>query len=305
MLKYIVKRLLTAIPVIFIIASLTFFLMHLAPGGPFDSEKVLPPEIEKNINAKFHFDKPLYIQYLYYMKGLLQFDLGPSYKYQNRNVSEIILSSVPVSLELGLWAIAFALLMGTLAGIISSNKRNSFFDYIIMAFAMLGISTPSFVLGPLLILIFAIHIKCFPVAGWETISSMILPALTLSAIYTAYIARLARGGMLEILSQNYIKVARAKGLSEKHIMFKHALKGGILPVVSFTGPALAGILTGSMVVETIFNIPGLGRYFVQSALNRDYTLVMGTALFYASLLIIMNLIVDIIYAYLDPRVRYE
>ena len=305
MVRYIIKRLLSTIPVLLIIATITFFIMRIAPGGPFDSEKALPPEILETINKKYHFDEPLYMQYLRYMKNILYLDLGPSFKYSNRTVNEIILQSFPVSLELGFWALLFAAFFGITIGIISSLRHNTRIDYFFMGLATLGISLPSFVLGPLLVLIFALHFTILPVAGWSSIPHMIMPALTLGAIYTAYIARLTRGGMLEILNQDFIRTARAKGLKETTVVLRHALKGGLLPVVTFLGPAFAGIVTGSLVVETIFNVPGLGRYFIQSALNRDYTLVMGTVLFYAIILIVMNLIVDVVYTFLDPRVSYE
>ncbi len=305
MLIFIIKRLFTIVPTLFVIATVTFFLMRLAPGGPFTREKITSPEIIENINKKYHFDEPLYKQYLRYLWDSLHGDLGPSFKYPNRTVNEIIIDSFPISLELGLLAMLIALTFGLFSGLIASLKQNKFFDYLMMSISMLGISVPNFVLGPLLVLIFALQFSWLPVAGWEGWEYKILPSITLSAIYVAYISRLTRGGMIEILGQDYIKVARAKGLPERLIITRHAIKGGLMPVVSFLGPALSWIFTGSLVVETIFNVPGLGRFFVQSALNRDYTVVMGVTLFYAVILMVLNIFVDIIYAFLDPRIRYE
>ena len=304
MISYIIKRFLTIIPVLFCVATITFFLIRLAPGGPFASEKPIPKSVEENINKKYGLNLPLSDQYFRYMKGLVMFDLGPSYKYPNRTVNEIIFQSFPISLLLGSFAILISVVIGIVGGMIAALKQNTKVDYIIMFFSLIGISTPSFVLAPLLVLFFALHLGWFPVAGFDSFRSMVLPAISLSAIYTAYIARLSRSGMLDIIKQDYIKTARAKGLSEPVILFRHGLKGALLPVISFMGPAFTGVLTGSMVIETIFNIPGLGRYFVNGAINRDYTLVIGTALFVATIIFVMNFIVDIAYAFLDPRVRY-
>lgn len=305
MAKYVLKRVLGAIPVLWIIATLTFFMIRLAPGGPFAQEKNLPPDIMKNIEAKYHLDEPLPMQYARYMKSLLALDLGPSFKYANRTVNEIIAMSFPVSAELALWALIVALILGIGAGIIASLYPATWKDHTAMSMAMVGVCTPNFVLGPVLVLIFSLKLGWLPVAGWESAADRILPAVTLGAIYAAYIARLTRGGMLEILRQDFIRTARAKGLPERQVIFRHALRGGLVPTVTFMGPAIAGIVTGSLVIELIFDIPGLGRFFVQSALNRDYTMVMGTALFYAVFIIAMNILVDIAYACLDPRVRYE
>lgn len=305
MAKFVLKRLFGAIPVLWIIATLTFFMIRLAPGGPFDQDKRLPPDILKNIEAKYHLDEPLFTQYLRYMNSLLHLDLGPSFKYANRTVNEIIAVSFPVSAELALWAILVALALGISAGIIASLAPATWKEHLSMSLAMVGVCTPNFVLGPVLVLIFSLWIPMLPVAGWQAPADRILPAVTLGAFYAAYIARMTRGGMLEILRQDFIRTARAKGLPERLVILRHALRGGILPTVTFLGPAIAGIVTGSLVIELIFDIPGLGRFFVQSALNRDYTMVMGTALFYAVIIIAMNILVDIAYAYLDPRVRYE
>ncbi|OGH63211.1 MAG: ABC transporter [Candidatus Lindowbacteria bacterium RIFCSPLOWO2_12_FULL_62_27] len=305
MAAYALKRLVGAVPVLWIVATLTFFMIRLAPGGPFDQDKSLPPDILKNIEAKYHLDEPLGAQYLRYMGSLLVLDLGPSFKYANRTVNEIIAAAFPVSLELAFWAILVALTLGIGAGIIAALYPATWKDHGVMSLAMVGVCTPNFVLGPLLVLVFSLTTGWLPVAGWETAQDRILPALTLGAIYAAYIARLTRGGMMEVLRQDYIRTARAKGLPERVVILRHALRGGILPTVSFLGPAIAGIATGSLVIELIFDIPGLGRFFVQSALNRDYTMVMGTALFYAVFILAMNILVDIAYAWLDPRVRYD
>ena len=305
MLKFVLKRAAGAIPVLWIIATLTFFMIRMAPGGPFDQDKRLPEDILKNIEAKYHLNEPLSMQYLHYMQSLLKLDLGPSFKYANRTVNEIIAAAFPVSAELAVWGLLVALTLGTGAGIIASLYPATWKDHTAMSMAMLGVCTPNFVLGPVLVLIFSLKLGWLPVAGWESAADRVLPAITLGAIYAAYIARLTRGGMLEILRQDFIRTARAKGLPEWQVISRHALRGGLLPTVTFLGPAIAGIVTGSLVVELIFDIPGLGRFFVQSALNRDYTMVMGTALFYAVIIIAMNIIVDIAYAYLDPRVKYD
>jgi oligopeptide transport system permease protein len=305
MIPFILKRLLGMIPVLLIIATATFFLMHLAPGGPFDSDKNLPPEILANINAKYHFDKPLHIQYFRYLGALIQGDLGPSFRYAGQSVNEIIGNSWLVSAELGLAGLIYAMFIGISSGILAASKPNSMRDYLPMTFSLLGVCLPSFVIGPLFIMAFAMGLNWFNVSGWEEPLDVVLPAMSLGTIFAAYISRLARGGLIDVVRQDYIRTARAKGLKESTIMIRHTLKGGLLPVISFLGPATAGILIGSFVIETVFNIPGLGRFFVQSALNRDYTLCMGMVLVYAVLLLVLNLIVDIAYSLLDPRVSYD
>jgi len=302
---YVVKRLLQAIPVLLVIATLTFFMVRLAPGGPFDEEKKVPPEIKERIEKHYGLDQPLWKQYLSYMGNLVQGDLGPSFKYAGWTVAELIGSSAPVSLMLGLLAMFIALSIGLPAGLIAALYKNSSTDYLAMSAAMIGICLPTFVMGPLLILGFSSGMGWFAPLGWYTWSDMVLPSLTLGLYFAAYIARLTRGGMLEVLSQDFIRTARAKGASERRVMLKHALKGGLLPVVAFIGPAFAGIISGSFIIETIFFIPGLGRFFVTSALNRDYTMVLGTVLFYALLIIAMNIIVDLVQAWLNPRTRLE
>lgn len=305
MLRYITRRLLETIPVLFIVATATFFMVRFAPGGPFSSEKKVSPEILMNLEAHYGLDKPLSRQYLDYLVNLLHGDLGPSFKYANWTVNELIASSFPVSLELGCWALLVALALGLTAGIVAALKPNTKADYIPMSLAMAGISLPTFVMGPLLILVFALTLNWYNASGWDFAQDRVLPALTLGTYYAAYIARLSRTGMLEILNQDFIRTARAKGASNTRIVFKHALKGGLLPVISFLGPAVAGLLTGSFVVETIFQIPGLGRFFVTSAFNRDYTMVTGTVMFYAVLIVGLNLIVDVLQVLLNPRARFE
>ncbi len=303
MTRFVVRRVIEMIPVLWIIVTVVFFMVRLAPGGPFDAERNIPPEVLKNLNAYYHLDAPLYRQYLDYLGGLVRGDLGPSFKSASWSVNELIALGFPVSLELGAYALVIALAAGLLAGVFASLKPNSWRDYLPMSLAMTGICIPAFVLGPLLVLVFALKFGWLPASGWEGPAYKILPALTLGAAYAAYIARLSRGGMLEILSHDFIRTARAKGLSEARVVTRHALRGGLQPVVSFLGPAAAGLLSGSFVVETIFQVPGLGRFFVQAAFNRDYTMIMGTVLFYAVLILSFNLIVDVVQAWLDPRVR--
>ena len=305
MLRFIARRILELVPVLFIIATVTFFMVRMAPGGPFDSEKNTTPEIRKAIEAYYGLDKPLFQQYLNVINGYLKGDLGPDYKYPNRSVQELILGAFPVSLELGCLALAIALAIGITAGLIAAIRQNSLLDYSAMSLSMIGICLPTFVMGPLLALVFAIHLHWFNVSGWDFARDRVLPAMTLGFFYAAYVARLTRGGLLEILSQDFIRTARAKGASTAQILFKHALRGGIAPVVSFLGPAAAGIITGSFVVETIFDIPGLGRFFITSAFNRDYTLVLGTVLFYATLIVFFNLAVDIVQVWLNPKLKLE
>lgn len=311
MLSFIARRLLQMIPVLLIVATLTFFMIRLAPGGPFDAEKSVTPEIQKNLESYYHMvnadgsKRNLGLQLLDYFGNLLKGDLGPSFKYPNRSVNELIGESFPISAELGFWAILIALVLGLSAGIIASLRPNSASDYVASSLAMMGICVPTFVLGPLLVLIFALKLGWARVSGWDDWIDRILPALTLGGVYAAYIARLTRGGMLEILSQDFIRTARAKGASPLRVILKHSMRGGLLPVVSYLGPAVAGLITGSFVVEVIFQIPGLGRYFVNAAFNRDYTMVLGAVLFYAALIIVFNLLVDIVVVWMNPRLKFE
>lgn len=306
MIRFILKRLLHAIPLLFIIATVTFFMIRLAPGGPFDDERVVPPEILKHLNTRYHLDDPLWEQYLLYMSNAIRGDLGPSFKYASHTVNDFIAAGFPVTLELSLYALCFALIIGIGAGLIASLKPNTKQDYIPMTIAMIGVCMPGFVLGPLLLLIFGIGLGWVPVAGWGQISGdKILPAITLGAVYAAYIARITRGGMLDVLSQDYIRTAKAKGLSTPRIVFGHALRGGLSPVVSYLGPAIAGLLSGSFVVESIFQIPGLGQFYVTAAFNRDYTMILGFTIFFAFLIIVFNLIADILLVLLNPKLRLE
>ena len=305
MFTFIFKRILQAIPVLFIVATLTFFMIRLAPGGPFSTDKNVSPEIMSNINKHYGLDKPVLQQYSDYMISLLKGNLGPSYKYSNRSVNDIIAQTFPVSLELGLLAMLFAVIIGVFFGVTAAIKPNSLRDYVSMSFVMIGICVPAFVLGPVLIWFFAIKLEWINVAGWSTFGDCILPTITLGAIYAANIARLSRGGMLEILTHDFIRTARAKGINEKWVIIKHALRGGLMSVISYIGPAIAGVITGSFVVETIFQIPGLGRIFVQAAFDRDYTMIVGTVFFYAILIVILNVLVDILQIWLDPRRSFK
>ena len=305
MLRYIARRLGQSIPVLFAIATATFFMLRLAPGGPFDAEKNVTPEIKKALEAHYGMNRPLWHQYLDYMGKLLQGDLGPSFKYPNRTVNELIADCFPVSLELGLYALAFALVTGLAAGTIAALKPNTWLDYIPMSISMTGVCLPTFILGPILVLMFALTLHWCNASGWDFGRDRILPAITLGSFYAAYVARLTRAGLLDVLHQDFIRTARAKGASWPRILFRHALKPGLQPVISFLGPAAAGILTGSFVVETIFQIPGLARFFVTAAFNRDYTLVLGAVLFYAALICLFNLLVDVVQVWMNPRLRFD
>lgn len=302
-----IKRIAGAIPTLLILITISFFLIRVAPGGPFDTEKNLPGEIQKNLEEKYHLDEPLYQQYFRYLGDIVQGDFGPSFQYKDYTVTELIAKGFPVSLTIGGFALLFALIMGVTLGTIAAVRQNSWVDYLLMSTAMTGISIPNFVVAPLLILFFAVYRNWFPAGGWGDgqWNYLVLPVLALSLRYIAYIARLMRGSMIEILQSDYIRTAKAKGLSTFQTVFKHALKPALMPVVSYLGPAAAGIITGSVVIEKIFGVPGLGRYFVQGALNRDYTLVMGVIIFIGVLIVVFNLIVDILYAYLDPKIRLE
>ena len=288
-----------------LVVTLTWVLIRVAPGNFYSSEKTLPPAIEENIKRKYGLDKPWYQQYLIMMGNVIRGDFGDSLKYQGESVNDIIRRHLPYSATIGFLAYLVALIVGLFAGIVAALKQNSAFDYGSMATAMLGLSVPNFVLGPILVLVFALGFYWLPPARWGGFSNLILPVLTLAAIYMAYIARLTRAGMLEIMRSDYIRTARAKGLNETTVLLKHALRGGIVPVVSFTGPALASLLAGTVVVEKVFAIPGLGNIFIQSVLNRDEPLILGIVAFLSILIMIFNLVVDISYGFLDPRIRYE
>ena len=304
MFRFIVGRLAQAIPVLLIVVTATFFLVRAAPGGPFDDERVVAPEVLKNLNERYNLNDPVGLQYLKYLGSLLQGDLGPSFKFPARSVNELIASGLPITFELAIYALLVALFIGLMAGIIAALKMNTMWDYGPMAIAMLGICLPSFVLGPILVLVFGIKLEWLPVTGWGSLpGDKILPSLTLGAAYAAYIARITRGSMIEVLAQDFIRTAKAKGLSQKRIVLVHALRAAIPPVVSFLGPALAGLLAGSFVVETIFQIPGLGRFYVEAAFNRDYTMILGTTIFFSIMIVTFNLIADVLLAWLNPRLR--
>lgn len=304
MFKVALRRFLQVIPVILVVVTITFFMVRAAPGGPFDDERAVAPEVLSALNQQYNLDAPLIQQYFDYLADLARGDLGPSFKFPGRTVNEIIASGFPVTAELAFYAIVIALLIGISAGAFAALRPNSFRDYSTMTAAMVGICLPSFVLGPLLLLVFGIWFEWLPVSGWGVLpGDKILPSLTLGATYAAYIARITRGSMLDELAKDYIRTARAKGLSEFHVVTRHALRGALTPVVSFLGPALAGLLTGSFVVESIFEIPGLGRFFVQAAFNRDYTIVLGTTIFFAVLIVLFNLFADLLQIWMNPKLR--
>ncbi len=303
MTPFLTRRVLLMIPTLWAIATLTFFMIRLAPGGPFMSEKEIPAPVKQQLMRKYGLDRPLSEQYATFLVNAARFDFGPSYRFPARTVREIILEGLPVSAELGGWALLLALVVGIPVGVMAAHRHNTATDFAAMSLALAGVSIPNFVLGPVLVLAFSLTLFLFPPALWQGPSSRVLPVITLSTAYVAYIARLTRAGMLEVLSQDYVRTARAKGLSEAAVIGKHALKLGVLPVVSYLGPATARILMGSIVVESIFGVPGVGRYLVNAAFNRDYTLVMGVVLFYAAFLMVLNLVVDVAYRWLDPRVE--
>lgn len=305
MLRYIVRRLLWMIPVLIFISIVTFGLAHGVPGGPFDTEKKRPPEILANLERYYGLDKPVHIQYINYMANIItKFDFGPSLVQRGRTVNEILATHLPVSAQLGVLALLVALLIGIPLGIVAALKQNTFWDYLGMGVAVFGVSVPNIVLGPLLIWIFALALGWFPVAGWGKPSQMVLPAIALGLGSSAIIGRLTRASMLQVIREDYIRTARSKGLTERIIMIRHALKNAFIPVATVLGPMFAALTTGTFVVEQIFAIPGMGKYFITSVTNRDYAVVMGTTLLYAVFLVIANLVVDITYAFLDPRIRY-
>ncbi len=306
MLKFLLSRIAQAIPVLLVVVTATFFIVHAAPGGPFSADKAVPPEVIEALEAQYKLDQPVWRQYISYLGDILSGDFGPSFKYPGRSVNELIMAGIPITAELAFYAMLVALGLGVLSGVGAAMRPNTLQDYAPMTLAMIGICMPSFLLGPLLVLVFGIELELVPVSGWGDIpGDKILPSITLGTGYAAYIARLSRGGMLEILSQDFIRTARAKGLSESTVIIKHALKGGLIPVIAFLGPAFAGLLAGSFVVETIFQIPGIGRFYVQAAFNRDYTLILGMTIFLSTLIIIFNLISDLISIWLNPKLRDE
>jgi oligopeptide transport system permease protein len=304
-IRFVVRRLLLFVPTLWVIATLTFLLVRLAPGGPFNAERDIPVAARAALAQKYGLDRPLAAQYGAFLAHAVRLDFGPSYKFPARQVREIIVEGFRVSAELGGWALLVALLAGIPLGVIAALRQNTAADAAVMAVALAGVSVPSFVLGPLLVLAFSLGLYWLPPALWEGPQSRVLPVLTLAAAYVAYVARLTRAGMLEVMRQDFIRTARAKGLPERLVVLRHALRLGLLPVLSYLGPAAAAIVMGSLVVEQVFAIPGLGRYLVLGAFNRDYTLVMGVVLFYAAFLMALNLLVDLAYAWLDPRVELE
>jgi oligopeptide transport system permease protein len=305
MLRFALKRVLGAIPTLLVLIALAFFLIKAAPGGPFDTDRRLPPEIEANLQAAYNLDEPLYRQFGLYLGGLLKGDFGPSFQYRDYTVTELIAAGFPVSLRLGGLAMLLAFVVGVAVGTVAALKQNAFADHAAMAAAMTGISVPNFVMAPLLVLVFAVTLKWLPAGGLGDWRNFVLPVVALALPQIAYIARLTRGSMIEVLRADFIRTARAQGLPQRAVIIRHALKPALLPVISYLGPATAAIITGSVVIEQIFGVPGLGRFFVQGALNRDYTLVMGVVVFYGVLIVVFNLIVDLVYGWLDPRVQYQ
>ena len=304
MLNLILRRIGIAIPVLLTVITLTFLMVHSAPGGPFDEEKAVSAEVLAKLNERYNLDQPLSTQYFDYLSGVLVGDFGPSFRYPGRSVTELISIGLPITFELALYSILFALCVGVLAGVLGALRPNTALDYIPMSTAMIGICIPSIILGPTLILVFGIWLEWVPVSGWGYMpGDKILPIITLGTAYAAYCARLTRGGMLEILNQDFIRTARAKGLSETRVVVVHALRGGLTPVIAFLGPAMAGLLAGSFVVETIFGIPGLGRFYVEAAFNRDYTMILGSSIFFSFLIVSFNLISDLVAAALNPKLR--
>jgi oligopeptide transport system permease protein len=305
--RYAMGRLLGLVPTLLVIVTAAFFLMRLAPGGPFDEEQTVPPEIRANLEAAYGLDQPVLVQYGRYLDGLLHGDLGPSFRMKDYSVAELIGRGLPVTFTIGVAALAIAILLGVPLGLLAARRHNGWVDHAVMGMALVGIAIPNFVVAPVLALAFGVMLGWLPVAGWEpgSLRHMVLPVVTLALPFVAYVARLTRGSLLEVLQSPFIRTARAKGIGGAAILRRHALKPTLLPVLSFLGPAAAALLTGSLVVEQVFGLPGVGRYFVQGAVNRDYTLVMGMVIFYASLILALNLFVDLAYGWLDPRIRHD
>jgi oligopeptide transport system permease protein len=304
-ISYALRRIALLLPILLVVITLAFVLIRSVPGGPFDDERSLPPEVEANLLAAYDLDQPLYVQYVRYLKRLVHGDFGPSFRYRDKPVSELIRESFGVSARIGGAALSLAVIFGLAFGTLAALRRNTALDGLVMSVAMTGIAVPVFVVAPMLALVFGVYLKLLPVAGWSdgAIVNLVLPVTALALPYVAVIARLTRASMIEVLQSNYVRTARSKGLAPSRVVLLHALPAAILPVVSFLGPAVAGVLTGSIVVEQIFGLPGLGRHFINGALNRDYTLVMGIVVFYATLIVALNLVVDLVHATLDPRVR--
>ena len=305
MTRYVFRRLGGAIIILWVIITVTFALMHAIPGGPFTSEKKLPPQVKASIEAKYHLDDPVWKQYGDYLGGVITGDLGPSYKYEGRSVNDIISDAFPISAQLGLLSLMVAVVGGIAAGAISAMRPNGIVDYAVTVLSTIGISVPTFIIGAVLVYVVGFELGWFPVALWRGPSYMVLPVLTLAAQPMAFIARLTRSGLLDVYQQEYIRTARAKGLSSWTILTRHALGNAILPVITYLGPLAASLLTGSFIVETIFAIPGLGQYFVTSIYNRDYTVILGITIFYSALVVFLYILVDMIYPLIDPRVTTE
>ncbi len=303
MLTYVLKRILGAIFTLFIIATVTFVLLRTLPGGPFDQEKVLPPEIKANIEAKYHLDKPLLYQYAYYLGGLVKGDFGESYKYLGRNIFDIIAETLPISIQLGIYALILAYLIGIPFGVLAASRQNTWADRMLMVGAISGVSLPSFLVAPLFILFFCFYLNWFEAALWEGPSYYVLPLVVLGTRPICFIARLTRASVLEVIQSDYVRTAKAKGLHHWAVLYKHILKNSFLPVLTFSGPLIAGILTGSFIVEHIFAVPGMAKHLINSVTNRDYPLILGATLIYSTILIFANLLVDLLYSYFDPRIR--
>jgi oligopeptide transport system permease protein len=307
-IKIVIGRLLQLVPVLWMLLTLTFFLSKAAPGGPFSAERQASPQVIQRLNEYYGLDKPVWEQYVGYLQKAVRLDFGPSYSYPTESVDEVIMRAFPISLQIGTLALGIALVVGVTAGTVAAVNKNKFLDYLPMSLAMAGICVPTFVMGPILALIFGLTLKLAPVSGWYGLDytpfpPMVMPAVTLGLFYSAYVARLTRGGMLDVLNQDFIRTARAKGVPGYQIIFKHAMRGGLLPVVSFLGPAFAGLVTGSFVVEKVFNVPGLGQEFIKSVFNRDYPLIFGTVVFYGALIVLFNLVSDVLQLAMDPRTR--
>lgn len=305
MLRYILRRLGGAVPTLLLIITMSFFMIRLAPGGPFARERKVPPEVEAALMRAYHLDEPLLQQFGRYLAGLAQGDFGPSFKYKDYTVADLIAQGFPISLQLGLMAIALALVVGISVGILAAFRQNTAVDYTATGISMVGLAVPNFVVAPVLTLVFGLMLNWLPVGGWGKPSNYVLPVVALSLAQIAIIARLTRASMIEVLNTNFVRTARAKGLPERITIIRHTLRPALLPVVSYLGPAIASVITGSVVIEQIFGIPGIGRYFVQGSLNRDYTMVMGVTIFYGALIIFCNLMADIVYGLLDPKIRYD
>lgn len=306
LLQFIIKRVLIAIPTLLVLITISFVLVHSAPGSPFTDDRNISPAIMKNIEAKYHLDKPLYVQYVYYLKDVVTWDFGPSFKYKDFSINDLVNESFSVSLKIGFWAFLFAVLAGMACGIVAALNQNTKIDYAVMSFAMVGVAIPNFVLGPILVVVFAIYFKVLPAGGWNGggLEYLILPVFAMSFRYIASIARIMRASMIEVLNSNFIRTAKAKGMGKTYIIFHHALRPSILPVVSYMGPAFVGIITGSVVIETIFGLPGIGQLFVNGALNRDYNMVLTLTIIVGGLMILFNTIVDILYVVIDPKIKY-